>query len=312
MGYQDRIFVLADSALWKSVKADVDMVFGAPVYMPIEEKSFRVERISLDQLKSLQSRMNIFLIGTKEGKSREDEYIRSILPENFKQGVDNGTYFYTFSDDMFAYEQLGIVMYAQNKAQFKKKFAELSKAIYAEFENKYFKRLEKYMFDKGEQFEQEAYLAKHFGWKVKVQHDYFIATQEVDKNYVWLRRVNPDRWLSVWKFKSDSSIFNENSLFDLRDKMASFNYGGDVIVREDSYLSYVKFGGRNTAKLVGVWKNDSLMVGGPFRTYFVHSKNEQAVYQIDYAVMAPNKKKKPYIDQLEVISRTFQIVKKDD
>ncbi len=55
--------------------------------------------------------------------------------------------------------------------------------------------------------------------------------------------------------------------------------------------------------------NESLGVGGPFRSYLVFDPEESYLYFLDYTVMAPGKLKKPFLDQLEVIANTFEIVR---
>jgi len=52
-----------------------------------------------------------------------------------------------------------------------------------------------------------------------------------------------------------------------------------------------------------------LLVGGPFRTYIIHEPQDSLLWFVDIAVMAPGRLKKPYLDQLEVMAHTFEILK---
>ena len=313
MGYQHRIVILADSIFWNEIKNDVLPAFETIVYTPHVEKRFYIKRIGLNELNDYKSRMNVFLIGTTTGQSEVDKYLRNQIPAEFIDGVNNGKYFYLFKNDLFVRDQLGLIMMAKNTPQFIENFEILKNEIYDKFESAYFDRLSKSIYDSGEQEDLEEFLVNRFGWKVRIQHDYFIANHDMDDRYVWLRRIDPDRWLSIWEMEGDSSLLRERKLFDIRDTITKKYYSGDYVVREDSYVITSDFQGKPTTKIIGLWRNDSNndLVGGPFRTYIVHDKEKSRFYFIDYAVQAIGKLKQPYLDQLEIMARTFEVVSSD-
>ncbi len=308
MGYQHRIFVVSDSLLWQQIGPQIEQVFERVIYTPHTEKTFYITPISLQKLNEFKSRMNVFFIGVEEPQSETATYIKKMLPGQFQKGLDDGSYFYLFAKDMFARDQINLVMFAKDTTAFKEQLQKLKDNIYNSFQKKYYARLSQSMFEQGEQEKLERYLGEHYGWKVRMQHDYFIADQNVDAKYVWLRRLHPDRWLSIWQTKADSSLLQKDSLIAIRNRMARQHYQGDVIDPEDLSFRMVDFEGQRAAKLSGLWRNDSLLVGGPFRMYAIYDPLEAQIYFIDLAVMAPGKLKKPFLDQLEVIARSFELV----
>ena len=310
IGLQHVVFVFADSLLWLEVKEDVEETFNAYVHTPRLERSFFLSWRPLTKLNSLKKRKNLFFIGTL-GPGEVNDYLRESIPPQFTDDVIKDKSFYFFKDDLFSRGQFSLFMIGQDVASFKRNFAVLKGAIFKQFNKKYFQRLEQKMFELEEQEDQEEYLANFFGYKVRVQHDYFIAHQNLDEKYVWLRRMNPDRWLSIWRVFGDSSIITQDSIIALRNKMTGKYYSGDVVVENETNFEIVSFQNRPTYKMTGTWVNDSLIVGGPFRTYVVPNKKEKAYYLVDIAVMAPTKNKKPYLDQLEVIAGTFSFVEKN-
>ena len=309
-GYQDKVYVFADSLLWLDIKDDVEEGLGPVLYTPQTEHYFYFEWRPLKELNEHKKRMNLLFIGIQNEKNPVNEYLTKILPPEFKQGVEEGKYFYLFQDNLFNRGQYGLFMYATDRKQFKQNFSRLKERIFAELEKKYFKRLETIMYEKGEQKKKEQYLSDYFGWKIRVQHDYYIANQDLKKDYVWLRRFDPDRWFSVWKIKGDSSLLNIDSLVAIRNRLGKMVYSGDYVDTTETYLTKVDFKGQKTEKLVGLWINDSLLVGGPFRSYAYYHQPDSSLYFIDFAVMATTQKKKPFLDQLEVIARTFEITGK--
>ena len=312
LGYQNRLFVVADSSLWREAGDDLSAVFETEIVTPHTEKNFFVTQIPLDKLNAYKDRMNIVFMGLSSGTSDVDNYLKKYLPEEFRVGVDSDQYFYVFNDDMFARDQVGLIMYAKDVDAFRERLASFKLDIYNRFEEKYFTRLEKTMFERDEQRDLRKFLEKNYGWSVRLQQDYFLALQDIDNKFVWLRRINPNRWISIWETEGDSSKLTIESIAAERNRMARAYYQGDVIEEEDLYLSDVDFIGQRAKKLTGLWRNDSLLVGGPFRLYSWYDQENNKIRYIDIAVMAPGKLKKPFLDQLEVIAHTFKLAGKDE
>lgn len=309
MGSQQDIFIVADSLLWDEVGPEITEIFGTPVYTPIAEPSFKVQWISLRELNKFKDRMNVFLIGIAGDENPTSEYLKSILPAEIQSGVENDQNYHFFSDNLFAHGQINLFLYAKDKNTFKERLNQFKDDIFAEFNKRYYKRLSEIMFKRGEQKDLEQFILDKYDWRIKVQHDYFIATQDTNAKYIWLRRMDPDRWLSIWKIKGDTSDLTLDALIETREKILGKHYQGDRVDRETTYLMNVEFSGHSASKVVGIWQNDSLYVGGPFRTYAFYNSPSSEIYYVDIAVMAPNKRKKPYLDQLEVIANTFEITK---
>lgn len=312
MGAQHRIFVVADSLLWEETGTAIRNTFERILYTPHEEKSFAITRIPLEELNALNDRMNIVFIGISGGKGAVDQYLEKYMPAEFKQGVAEGRYFYSFNDDMFARDQIGLIMLAPDKASFLNNLSRLGNEIYDTFNNKYYARLQKTMFERDEKKNLQDYLDEYFGWHVRLQQDYFVALQDLDQKFVWLRRIYPNRWISIWETDTTDTELNLDNLKQIRNRMARTYYQGDIVVDEDLSIETVDLNGRPVQKLTGLWQNDSLVVGGPFRLYAWNDQENQKFRFIDIAVMAPGKLKKPFLDQLEVIAHTFSLAENED
>ncbi len=309
IGSDRQIFVIADSLLWLDVKDEVENAFHSYVYTPRSERSFILSRRSLDKLSGVKTRKNLMFIGTTDTQNAENDYLSQLIPQEFKDDVENNRSFYFFKDDLYVAQQINLIMVATDTKSFIKNFSLLKDDIFKRFNEKYFSRLKAGMFEIGQQFELEEFLVKNYGYKVNMQHDYFIANQDPAEKFVWIRRLEPDRWISIWRINEKEVAYTSEALFAIRNEMTQKYYDGDYIVKDETSLSNVLFRGQQTTKITGTWRNDSLIVGGPFRTYIVPKKDENSVYFIDIAVMAPARDKKPYLDQLEVIAHTFEFVK---
>ena len=150
LGYPYRIFVVADSLLWEDIQQPISDMFEGKVLTPVSEKKFYFTRIPLRMLNEFKNRMNIFFIGVQNEDGEVNQYLREVLPAEFQKGVAEGRYFYLFQDNLFARDQIGLFMFAKNRRTFLKHFEEMKEQIYNTFEQKYYARLKKSMFEKGE------------------------------------------------------------------------------------------------------------------------------------------------------------------
>ncbi len=312
LGLQHRIFVFADSLLWNEVGRDVELYFNDFVATPKAERSFIVTWKPLRELKDYKMRMNLFFMGTTRPGSEVNEYLLKIVPQEFIKNVNEDRNFYFFKDELFARHQLSLFMMARDVATFRTQFKRLRKEMLERFREKYFARLEETMFDKAEQFEVEDIIAESFGYRIRVQHDYFLATSDPATQYIWLRRIAPDRSLSIWRADSLPAHPGRTDFIAERDRMARQYYSGDTVYTGNVLMDTVAFNGREAIKMSGSWVNPKLLVGGPFRTYFFKKEGEGPFYALDISVMAPNKKKTPFLDQLEVIAHTFSFSSGED
>jgi hypothetical protein len=310
IGDDRQIFVFADSLLWLDIKEDIEQTFHKYVYTPRAEKSFIISWRSLNKLNDLKGRRNIFFIGTTKSGSEVNDYLLSFVPQEFINSVNNEESLYFFKDDLFLNQQISMFIIGKNKESLLSNFKQKSSEIFYNFNRKYMARLKDRIYQKGEQFDLEEYLVDNFGYKIRIQHDYFIANQEPKEKFVWLRRVDPDRWISIWKKDWQEVNLSPDSLFSIRNEMTKKYYDGDYIVEDETSITRVPFISADNIKITGTWRNDSLLVGGPFRTYVVPHPEEDAYYFVDIAVMDPTQDKKPFLDQLEVIAGTFSFENK--
>jgi hypothetical protein len=310
VGYPQEIFVVADSLLWLDVGPDITELFETPVYTPIPEPSFVVKWIPLRELNNYKERQNVFLVGIAGDENPTSEYLRSILPSEIQLGAENDQNFHFFSDDLFARGQINLFLYARDKSTFSQRFNQYKDEIFSEFNKRYYKLLSEDMYKQAEQKKLEELVLEKYGWKIRIQHDYFIAREDINTKYLWLRRLDPDRWLSIWEMDGDSSDLSLDAVINAREDVLGKYYQGDRVDRDDTYLMNVEFSGHTASKVVGVWQNDSLYVGGPFRTYAFMDSLSSKIYYVDIAVMSLDKQAKPYLDQLEVIANTFEIAKR--
>jgi hypothetical protein len=303
-----KVIVFADSTLYTQVLPELEQTFDQFLYTPHSEKSFYLDLQPLELIDTYETRRNLLFMGLINGKDRVSKFLDNALSAKIKKRVENSEIFEIFQDNLFATEQEVIFLTAVDPQMLKQQLSDRKDIIFNRLHESYMRRMQNAMFLKGEQFVLEEYLIKEYGWKIRIQHDYRIVKESKDKNFVWFRRLNPDRSLFVYRFPYKKSDDERKWLYHMRDSLTTVHFEADSIDNEDTYLQIVPFRGQPTPKLTGVWQNHRHYIGGPFRTYVFADSTKTYMYLIDISVTAPGERKKPYLDQLDIMANTFQFV----
>jgi len=303
----EKIVVFADTILYQQVQTELEQTFDQFIYTPHSERSFYLDLQPLEMFDTYKTRRNLLFLGLLDGQDQVSKFVKSALSLQAQENVKNGDVFEIFREDLFATEQEVIFLPANDAGMLRKNLSDRKDIIFNRLNSSYFSRLKNAMFMKGEQLIIEEYLVQEYGWKIRIQHDYQIVKEVEDKSFVWFRRLNPDRCLFIYRFPFKKLDEEGSWLYHTRDSLATVYFEGDSIDIADSYIQFLEFQGRNAIKLTGIWQNHQLYIGGPFRTYAFSDENEKYIYIIDISSTAPGHRKKPYIDQLEVMANTFQI-----
>lgn len=309
----ESVIVFSDSVLYEKMLPVLEKTFDQFIYTPHSEKSFYLHRRSIRDLNALKRRRNLLFLGLLNGQDEESRYIQKMLSGELKQALNRGELFYIFKEDLFALNQMCIILTAQDEKQLYQKIDQYSQTIFNILEKYNFKRLSVLHYADGHQDKLEQYLSERYGFTLKIPLDYQLIKETPDSNFIWLKRLRPDRNLVVYRYRGTQLPTDEEWLFNLRDSLGLVHFMGDSINREDSYMQTTTFDSLDAVKLIGVWENFNPEaggpIGGPFRSYVFADKPNGWIYLIDISVTDPGEWKKPFLDQLEVIAATFRLTK---
>ena len=304
----DNIIVFSDSSLYLDIESGLDNVFDNFVHTPHAERSFYHKWSPLNLMDVYKKRRNVILVGLLNKDDPISEYVKKMLSPELLKKVENGEVFEIFKEDLFAFDQMGLILCAPDKEQLLSNLSNQSESIYERFEDYHFERLNRILFSSDEQYEIEEFLAREYGWTIRVPYAFQVVERSIDSNFVWIKRPDPSRSIFVFRTKADESNITEDWIRDIRDSLATVYLDGDSISVNDTYVMHTQYDGMPAVKMVGIWQNHQLIVGGPFRTYVFYEEKSDYIYFIDISVVAPGKRKKPFLDQLEVVARSFKIV----
>ncbi|UCF64349.1 MAG: DUF4837 family protein [bacterium] len=310
-GEDDVIYVFADSSDWLKYEEPFNTIFGQFVRTPLMEPEYILVWKPFTQFEHYKNYKNIFIIGRLDSQDPVSQNVRELLNPEIIEGIESGNYFYIPKGDVYSLNQNVIFFVAESGDAMIQKIIDLGELAYQDFRKLYFRRLKKQMFEHMEQKELQTYLEKHFPFSIRIQHDYFIANENLQENFVWIRRLDPDRSLLIHWIQYDGTFpLNSRWVIDERNRLGRLTFSGDVIVEDETKAFVVQFKDWNAIRLEGTWKNDSLTLGGPFRNISFVDSTTQRIYMIDYYVQAIGKRKVPYLDQLNVIAHTFEVLEK--
>ena len=310
LGSPDKIIVIADSTQWLEIGDDVEAALEKIIYSPQPEPVFSILQKNPDELGKLQRFPNLLFIGTLDADNDMRDLLDKLLTDDARARVAQDSAFLFNKQDPWARRQLLGLAVAKDVSTLKKNLQSQGEQLF----NLYDEHISTNMFrDLFAHFEQKdiskAMMAKH-GWTIRVPHDYYVAADSSALRYVWLRRFNPQRWISVyWEPVDDPSILSKEWVLSRRDEIIKPMYDGDYIYEDDiikTQEKVVNFNERYAIRLDGVWQNDKHVMGGAFRSFAFYDEIDRRLYLIDLAVYAPGRRKYQYVRQMAGIVSTFK------
>lgn len=312
-GELNDIIVVTDSVETIVIEDSIRFHFFPGRKMPVDEPSFRLKFVNIEDMVHYSVRRNLFIIGTLNGRNKMSAFLNKVLPENFKSSIRSGSMNFTWQNDLYSYNQNTLFFAAADMNSLISAIALRGEVVADLWKEKYREDLIVSMFEVGEQVDLEKYLLRIYGFTVRIQHDYFIADEEQEKNFIWMRRVDRMKEISrdiyiKYYENGDTIQLTREWLFEERTKLANAEFGREEeIVPEETITRDIYIGKYNAIKLEGTWRTKDLMIGGPFSMYSFYVPEQNRVYLIEGSVTAVGRRKTPYINQLEVIAESFRI-----
>ncbi len=314
-GELDEIYVFADSLDWLDYRDALSSYFAREYLTPVPEPEYLLKWRPFSNFSEYKHKTNLMLLARLDGQDAVSREITSLLNEEIITGVNNGDYFYIPQENTWARGQYVVYLVAPSKDALIQRCYDLGELVYDDFEKSYYTRLRKEMYKHGENKKLSKYISNNFPFTLKVQPDYMLVDESLDERYIWLRRVyiDRDRSLAVhWIPNADSVEITREWLIARRNALAAKIYSGDRVVEPETIFEPAVFNQWQGYRLEGTWMNPKLYVGGPFRTIAFKDPQTHMIVLIDFYVQAIGERKKPYLDQLEVIAHSFQLEARAD
>ena len=180
-------------------------------------------------------------------------------------------------------------------------------------------RLRASLFKSGQQKGVNEIIKKRFGIDFKIPFGYELVIE--NKEFVWVRQFNSkddrDIFITRKPYVSEAQ-FEKDSLISFRDATCKKYLFGNP-EKPDSYLITEKgvpykqvlavnttLQGNFAKELRGLWRTNSLSMGGPFISYTVVDQKQGMLYYLEGFAYAPAREQREILRELETILHTFR------
>ncbi len=316
-GFEDEIFVVADSVEYDEMLGSLQSVFEKEIYTPQPEKLFTLKRMSVNKLGNNNRTKNIIIAAPLNSGSRTSEYIKAIVDSSVEAKLASDTSFIVYKENLWAENQIVAIIAANTMQELNAKIRMNSENLLYTFQKISDERLFNNLYNPHyEQLKVEGEFLRDYGWVIYVQADFVVALNKPEDNFVWLRRSpgsDMERWIFVyWIDNATPDYLVEDSIKTIRNRVTKKFYETSddksyVVVAEDYFVvKEVNFNGRYALFTQGLWDLNIKGMGGPFVNYFFYDENTQRIYMIDGSVYAPKYYKRNLIQQMDVTLQSFR------
>lgn len=303
-GNLNEIIVFADPKVYSFCEPALSSALEQVVRTPQPETIFELLYVSFDKFTDSSSVPNILFLGALDSGGRVSEYVKGMLDAETRKGVEASQYWIFVKKDPWRSKQLAVILCANNIEELDARIKLGEEDIFRQFNEAVLQQLHNTLYSSYTQEKLAEELKAEYGFSLKIQHDYVLVRDEPQERFLRLRRANPDRLFTIsWteaNTLTDSLIIAERirlgKLFS--DKVYIYPEYNQVYPDDSIYP-----GG---SMLRGLWGTENNIGGGPFFTYALHSQEDGMVYFLDGAVFNPGEEKFPFLQQLEVMARTFR------
>ncbi len=328
VGLDTEILVVADSLDWSGAIGEAlrETVGQFISTLPAPERQFELRHAPLeteDDLETARRQKNVIFVAAFSDSTNEAEYIRNVFDPTVQEAIREEGGVAVSRENIFRRDQQVYYITGEDKEDVIEAIYSTSEGVSRDFNRAARRRLAEEMFDRGRQVDVEEELAAMYDFAVNVQHDYLVAVDTSD--FVWLRRILPETWRSVFVHfidHADPELLSPEWIYDTRDSLSrqyiQGNLGGWIEIdrRESRPLETknINFLGRYGFETRGLWhmvgveegRKMEFGMGGPFITYTFYDQPTGRLYMIDGMVFAPGYNKREFLRQMEAIAYTFR------
>lgn len=308
VGPAQEILVLIDPAARESLEPHLKEVFEKILYTPQEEKIFRLQFEDVANFERYENkrRKNILVVAELDAPHPTAGFLRNILSPNVQDAVRMNRSGVFWKEDVWAKEQLLMAVSGADSAALVDNLRMEADRLYQRIEDARNERIRRLIYRYGERKDVTERLGREFGWQVRVAFGYRILEAYPDSGFVVLTKEEPNRWLFVyWEDGISPDELTEEWCIRKRNDITRRFFERDRIVQDHLEIGQAEFAGKLAYVLQGLWENKKKWAGGPFRSYAFVDVETDRFYYIDCGVYSPNKRKEPYLRQIDLMARSF-------
>jgi hypothetical protein len=322
-GVAGSIYVIMDSVQWRGqLGRTLDSIFSADMPgLPRTEPIFKFRWIDPAKLNYVlkQSRNMIFVLTLDQNTSGSRIVQRLFTKESVDKVRSNPAQFMTVTRNLFAKGQEIMYLYGTDEQTLLRNLRANAGKLVDHFNQKEKDRVSTGLFKAGQVTGVGEMLRKEYKCDIKIPFGYKLAMKEPD--FVWLRQINPRDDKDIFiarKSYSAQGDFKRENLIKFRNEVC-MKYLFEDPDKADTYLltetnvpfapviaDTITFNGKFAIRVRGLWRTNTLQMGGPFEAIAVVDEGTNNFYYVEGFTFSPGKDQREIMRELETIILTFK------
>lgn len=307
------IFAFADDAELDFVREPIEISIERPIVTPRPEKLFRIQWGDTADIENASKHHIVLIAASLKSPADWGAYVRMNLSPEAMDSVKTGRFNIFIRNDPWMQNQILIILTARSAEELRQYILKNTNEIF-DIINDYCNRnvadwIFGSYFGRKEKLDIERRIAEEYGFGIRVPRMFDWEKGTPHDRFLWLRALEPERWVFVWWTPLDSASVGKISLkwfSHIRDSLCAIFYEGDSL--QPGMLTYER------TTLLGMpaimyrsrWRNPAAAFGGPVVGFILDDSTHSRRYILDGAVFAPAVRKEPYLRHCEVILRSFR------
>ncbi|MCF7797323.1 MAG: DUF4837 family protein [Lentisphaeria bacterium] len=304
-GSDYEIIVVADESNWEIARPYLEETFEKVIYTPQVETFYQLRWVQPEDFEKFRLHKNLILISQLEVSSLLTPVLKTMLPDTTLNGIRNASRRFYSRRNAYADGQTLMIILGKSDGDLQARIRLNRQDLFDMMDQQTQKRLTQFIYRIGEQTELADDYFHQYGWYLRIMHDYVEIRNAPDRQFVWLGRDFPFRWIVVHWMDAPESF----ELQAIGEELIKKVYGTlipDVWITEKYFSNQETWLNSHSAvEFRGLWEHKTEIKGGPFIAYTFYAPEQDIVFVLTGIVWAPDREKLPYIRQIEMMVKTF-------
>ena len=305
LGQYWEVFVVADDQDWEAVGELIQETLEKPLATPLAEKEYVVQRVKPEEFEQHLTMRNLLIVSSLTPGTETERLLRRALDDDTYDKIAAGEEYLFVARDQWARGQFLVILAAPGAEALTKSVAFYPDYLYALFERNRNQKLRELLFART-YGRIERRLKEDYGWTIKLPFGYKVVRQDSANRVVHISKLNPDRNILVhWVEAAEQVPLSRDWMVEKVNWLASF-YESGYVKEGEFFISTRRWHNYDALVMFGLWQSDTRQIGGPMQAYAFRDRQSGRLYVIFGNVFAPDRRKEPYVRELETIIDTFK------
>lgn len=312
-GVQNRIIVFSSPEDLPLIQSSLESVFGRVVYTPEPEPYFELDYADPSRFDGLKFSHNIIVASIfSPGDSTGDLLAQSLLPGHQFELALRGENHVFSTRDFYARGQVLAILAANTEQDLARSLQEKGRWLFDRFDHALLERLKHHVFKSMERKKLGKQFQEKYGWFIRLQHDWEVIEENPDKNFVWLGRSFPYRWLCIhWVDNPPVKKLDPQIVAELVRNLPTVFSGSIRFTQYYQQMEQIQLNRWPAWRVEGLWEHRTDAKGGPFVSYLFYDDLTDRLFHINCLIHYPGGKKVMLLRQMEIMVNTFSIGSRD-